>query len=44
VTGLTVNLEGIGRLESDKVYDKDSSIIKKLFETAGGEPIDPSKY
>jgi len=31
VTGLTVNLEGIGRIESDKVYDKDSAIAKEWF-------------
>ena len=31
VTGLTINLEGIGKVTSDKVYDKDSAVTKEWF-------------
>jgi hypothetical protein len=31
VTGLAINLEGIGKVISDKVYDKDSAVAKEWF-------------
>ncbi len=37
VTGLSIEVDGIGQITSDKVYDRNSSFVKNTFLSEGGQ-------